>query len=122
MLIMVCGMLPAPAFAEGEAGQGENNDQIIYAFYALEFSYTDGEGNTTSYATADVKRISVAEIAERLGLTGEITNVEGSHPFKCYYTQEEADGWYLYTTSSASNTFDGTASENPSTLLEVITS
>ena len=24
MLIMVCGMLPAPAFAEGEAGQGEN--------------------------------------------------------------------------------------------------
>ena len=97
-LIMVCGMLPAPAFAEGETGQGENNDQIIYAFYALEFSYTDGEDNTTFYETADVKKISVAKIAEQLGLTGEITNVEGSNPFKCYYTQEEDGEWYLYTT------------------------
>lgn len=97
-LIMVCGMLPAPAFAEGETGQGENTDQIIYASYALEFSYTDGEDNTTFYETADVKKISVTKIAEQLGLTGEITNVEGSNPFKCYYTQEEDDGWYLYTT------------------------
>lgn len=97
-LIMVCGMLPAPAFAEGETGQGENNDQIIYASYALEFSYKDGEDNTTFYETADVKKISVAKIAEQLGLTGEITNVEGSNPFKCYYTQEEDGEWYLYTT------------------------
>lgn len=106
-LIMVCGMLPAPAFAEGETGQGENNDQIIYASYALEFSYTDGEDNTTFYETADVKKISVAEIAEQLGLTGEITNVEGSNPFKCYYTQEEADGWYLYTTHVVGGGTDG---------------
>ena len=73
MLIAACGMLYAPAFAEGETGQGENTDQIIYASYALEFSYTDGEDNTTFYETADVKKISVAEIAEQLGLTGEIT-------------------------------------------------
>ena len=97
-LIMVCGMLPAPAFAEGETGQGENNDQIIYSPYALEFSYTDGEDNTTFYETADVKKISVAKIAEQLGVTGEITNVVGSNPFKCHYSQEEDDGWYLYTT------------------------
>ena len=55
-----------------------------------------------------MKKISVAKIAEQLGLTGEITNVVGSNPFKCHYSQEEDDGWYLYTTSPGAQRVDDT--------------
>lgn len=102
MLIMVCGMLPTTSFAEGGTAQSD------YSFYAVEFSYTDDEGNTTSYASRDVAKISVAKIAEQLGLAGAITAVDGSSPIKIYYTQEEADGWYLYTTSPGAQRVDDT--------------
>jgi hypothetical protein len=96
VMIMVCSMLPITSFAEGETAPAG------YSYYAVEFSYDDGE-TTTSYATRDVSKISVSEIVQKLGLSGTVSDVDAYNRFGYYSAGREDGEWYIYTVSVPSS-------------------
>ncbi len=87
----VCVLFPGTVLAGGEETGGNGS-----SFYALEFSYYNGE-DTVSYATRDVARISVSKITEELGIPGTVTDVTAYDQLG-YYSADQEDGeWFIRT-------------------------